>query len=123
MNKSYTTWSRHTQSLPRTTREPILMALASSSSYNGKIKGPPGTRVTGTRSPPVVGFGVTLVTLVVVSTLVLAENKYDPRHVIFQQRGILTCVDSDEPVQHPLKLRHSKRCSISSLTVIEYSSD
>ena len=41
----------------------------------------------------------------------------------FQQCGILTCVDSDEPVQPPLKLRNSKWCSVSSLTVIEYSSD
>ena len=41
----------------------------------------------------------------------------------FQQCGILTSVDSDEPVQPPFKLRKSKRCSVSSLTVIEYSSD
>ena len=41
----------------------------------------------------------------------------------FQQCGILTCVDSDEPVQPPFKLRNSKWCSINSLTVIEYSSD
>ena len=34
----------------------------------------------------------------------------------FQQCGILTSVDSDEPVQSPVKLRNSKRCS---LTVIE----
>ena len=32
----------------------------------------------------------------------------------FQQCGILTCVDSDEPVQSPLKLRHSKCCLVSS---------
>ena len=31
--------------------------------------------------------------------------------------------DSDEPVQPPFKLRNSKWCSVSSLTVIEYSSD
>ena len=37
--------------------------------------------------------------------------------------GILTNVDSDEPVQTPLRLRNSKWCSFSSLTVIEYSSD
>ena len=30
--------------------------------------------------------------------------------------GILTNVDSDEPVQPPFKFRNSKRCSISSLT-------
>ena len=41
----------------------------------------------------------------------------------FQQCGILTSVDSDEPVQPPFKLRNSKWCSVSSLTVIEYSSD
>ena len=41
----------------------------------------------------------------------------------FQQCGILTCVDSDEPVQSPFKLRNSKWCSVSSLTIIEYSSD
>ena len=41
----------------------------------------------------------------------------------FQQCGILTSVDTDEPVQPPVKLRNSKRCLVSSLTVIEYSSD
>ena len=41
----------------------------------------------------------------------------------FQQCGILTSVDSDEPVQPPFKLRNSKRCSVSSLTFIEYSSN
>ena len=41
----------------------------------------------------------------------------------FQQCGILTSVDSDKPVHPPIKLRTSKRCSVSSLTVIEYSSD
>ena len=40
----------------------------------------------------------------------------------FKQCGILTSVDTDEPVQHPFKLRNSKRCSVSSLTLIEYSS-
>ena len=40
----------------------------------------------------------------------------------FHQCGILTSVDSDEPVQPPFKLRNSKSCSVSSLTVIEYSS-
>ena len=39
------------------------------------------------------------------------------------QRGILTSVDSYEPVQPSFKLRNSKCCSVSSLTVIEYSSD
>ena len=41
----------------------------------------------------------------------------------FQQCGILTSVDSDEPVQPPFKLRNSKWCSVSSLTVTDYSSD
>ena len=40
----------------------------------------------------------------------------------FQQCGILTSVDSDEPVQPPFKLRNSKCCMVSSLTIIEYSS-
>ena len=39
----------------------------------------------------------------------------------FQQCGILTSIDSDEPVQPPFKLRNSKCCSIRSLIVIEYS--
>ena len=47
---------------------------------------------------------------------------YEPRPD-FQQCGILTSVDSDEPVQPPLKLRNSKWCSVSILTVIEYSRD
>ena len=38
----------------------------------------------------------------------------------FQHCGILTNVDSDEPVQPHFKLRNSKWCSVSSLTVIEY---
>ena len=41
----------------------------------------------------------------------------------FQQFDILTCVDSDEPVQPPFKLRYPKWCSVSSLTTIECSSD
>ena len=36
----------------------------------------------------------------------------------FQQCGILTIVDSYEPVQPPFKLRNAKCCSVSSLTVI-----
>ena len=40
----------------------------------------------------------------------------------FKQCGILTCVDSDEPVQRPFKIRNSKISSVSSLTLIEYSS-
>ena len=41
----------------------------------------------------------------------------------FQQCGILTSVDSDEPKQTPFKLINLKWCSVSSLTVIEYLSD
>ena len=42
----------------------------------------------------------------------------------FQQFDILTSVDSDEPgLQPTLKLKNSKYCSVSSLTIIEYSSD
>ena len=41
----------------------------------------------------------------------------------FQQCSILTCVDSDELLQHPFKLRNSEWCSVSSLTIIEYSND
>ena len=41
----------------------------------------------------------------------------------FQQCGILTSVDSDKPVQPPFKLRNSKWCLVSSLTVIGYLSD
>ena len=41
----------------------------------------------------------------------------------FQQCCILKSVNSDEPVQPPFKLRNSKWCSFSSLTLIEYSSD
>ena len=41
----------------------------------------------------------------------------------FQQFDILTSVDSDNPLQPPFKLRNSKWYSVSSLTIIEYSSD
>ena len=41
----------------------------------------------------------------------------------FQQCVILTSVYSDEPVQPPFKIRNSKWCSVSSLTLIEYASD
>ena len=37
----------------------------------------------------------------------------------YQEYGILTSVDSDEPVQPPFKPRNSKCCSVSSLTVKE----
>ena len=41
----------------------------------------------------------------------------------FQQCGILTYIDSDEPVQPPFKLRNSKLCLVSSLKFMEYSND
>ena len=41
----------------------------------------------------------------------------------FKQFDILTIVDLDEPLQPPFNLRNSKWCSVSSLTIIEYSSD
>ena len=41
----------------------------------------------------------------------------------FQQCGILTSIDSDEPVESPFKLRDSKWCLVSSLKIIEHSSD
>ena len=41
----------------------------------------------------------------------------------FQQCGILTCVDSDEPVQSPFKHRKFKLCSVSNLRLIEYLSN
>ena len=45
------------------------------------------------------------------------------RDMCFPKCGIVTGVDSDEPVQPTVKLRTSKWCSVSSLRVIEYSSD
>ena len=41
----------------------------------------------------------------------------------FQQCGIMTSGDSDEPVQPPFRRRNSKWCLVSSLTIMEYSSD
>ena len=41
----------------------------------------------------------------------------------FKQCDILTSEDSDVPVQPPVKLRISKYCSVSSLEVIEHSSE
>ena len=50
------------------------------------------------------------------------ENKWASARD-FHQCSILTSVDSDEPLQPPFKPRKSKWCSVSSLTIIEYSSD
>ena len=49
-------------------------------------------------------------------TLFLLFMINEPGHD-FQQCGILNSVDSDEPVQSPFKLRNSKGCSVSSLTL------
>ena len=38
----------------------------------------------------------------------------------FQQCGILTSVDSDEPVQPPFKLKNLKWCSVGSLTLLGF---
>ena len=61
------------------------------------------------------------------NTLEELESEYIIKKIAmtcnFQQCGILTGVDSDEPLQPPFMLRNSKWCSASSLTIIEYSSD
>ena len=49
----------------------------------------------------------------------IALEPHEPWHEISNN---LTSVDSDEPVQPPVKLLNSKWCSVSSLTIIEYSS-
>ena len=41
----------------------------------------------------------------------------------FQSCGILTNVDSYEPLHPPVMLRNAKGCSVSSLTLLEDSSD
>ena len=57
------------------------------------------------------------------SAYVISAKIGEPRHeILTKQCSILTSVDSDEHVQLPFKLRNSIRCSISSLTVIVYSS-
>ena len=50
----------------------------------------------------------------------LAQMSRGMRFTLFD---VLISVDSDEPLQPPVKLRNSKWCSVSSLTIIEYSSD
>ena len=45
------------------------------------------------------------------------------RGMRFLQFDILTSVDSDELLLPPFELRNSKWCSVSSLTIKEYSSD
>ena len=66
-------------------------------------------------------FRYSLLTLSVIkghSTWNTEVMKFEPT-CDFQQCGILTRVDSDEPRQSPFKGRNSKCCSVSSLTVIE----
>ena len=48
---------------------------------------------------------------------------FEPWHEISNNLTFLTNLDSDEPVQPPFKLRASKIFSVSSLKLIEYSSD
>ena len=57
------------------------------------------------------------------SQVILSKNIIWAGTCGFQQCGILTSVDSDEPMQHPFNPRNSKWCSVSSLTVIAYPSD
>ena len=52
------------------------------------------------------------VCVLIVCTLLLGGNKE-----IYL--SIYLCVDSDEPLQPPFRLRNSKWCSVSSLTIIE----
>ena len=58
--------------------------------------------------------------IVMFNNMRLKKNMTEPRHEISNN---LASVDSDEPLQPPFKLRNSKWCSVSSLTIIEYSSD
>ena len=51
------------------------------------------------------------------------DSLYEPGHVISNNVDFLTSVDSDKLVQPPVKLRNSKRGSVSSVTLIEYSSN
>ena len=48
---------------------------------------------------------------------------FDPRHVVFQQCGSLTCADPDEHAQPPSSLQNYKRRSTSSLTVLGHPRD
>ena len=49
---------------------------------------------------------------------------HEPRHVISNNVAFLTCVDSDEPVQPPVKLRYSKCCwSVAKLQATSKCSD
>ena len=54
---------------------------------------------------------------------VICTKSHVLANMSFQQCGIMTSVDSDEPAYPLFKLRHSKLCSVSGLSVIEYSCD
>ena len=53
----------------------------------------------------------------------MQQNTFFLQYNDFQPCGILTSVDLDEPVKPPYELRNSKWCTVSSLTLMEYSSD
>ena len=53
----------------------------------------------------------------------ISEKEYEARHEISNNVAFFTYVDSDEPLQPLFKLRNSIKCSVSSLTIIECSSD
>ena len=54
----------------------------------------------------------------------LYSDHFEPQHVISNNVAFWQdCVNSDEPVQPPFKLRNSKWSLVSSLILIEYSSD
>ena len=55
--------------------------------------------------------------------LVLDYKEKMSREMRFPTIDILTSVYSDEPLQPLFKLKNSKWCSVSSLTIIEHSSD
>ena len=58
------------------------------------------------------------VTMRAIFSIIIWAMTYD-----FQQCSILKSVDSDEPVEPPFKLRNSKWCSVSSLTLLECSTN
>ena len=58
-----------------------------------------------------------------VANMILPVSKYKWAMTCdFQQCGILTSVNLDKPVQLPFKLKNSKSCSVSGVTLVKYSS-
>ena len=55
-------------------------------------------------------------------TSFLNTTTNEPVHVV-SNNVVFDMRDSDKPRQPPFKLRNSKWCSVSSLTITEYSSD